>query len=301
VGEWRKTLTSTPYLVLFIILISISVGTASALITITLAGNVLVTGTLTAEEYFDNGNIQTGIDATALGGLGNNASGIASTVGGGFSNTASGNQATIGGGAINQATEALSTVSGGDSNQATGNRATVSGGNFNLATGHFSAVPGGTANEAGGQWSFAAGRNAKAIHDGSMVFADSTNADFSSTAPDQFSIRAAGGVRMVGDLAVEGEVHCPTCILGFYHKTFDFDVEGSTQIGGGFECDVGDTPIGGSFEEFISGQSVRLIESTLAPDGEGWDTSVKWDSNAGVGDFVRFGVMCADHLPVHVP
>jgi len=46
VGEWRKTLTRTPYLVLFIILISIAVGTASALITITLAGNVIVTGDL---------------------------------------------------------------------------------------------------------------------------------------------------------------------------------------------------------------------------------------------------------------
>ena len=34
--------TKTPYLVLFIVLISIGVGTASALITITLAGNVIV-------------------------------------------------------------------------------------------------------------------------------------------------------------------------------------------------------------------------------------------------------------------
>jgi len=44
--EWKNQLTKTPYLVLFIILISVGVGTASALITITLAGDVVVTGDL---------------------------------------------------------------------------------------------------------------------------------------------------------------------------------------------------------------------------------------------------------------
>ena len=42
--EWKNQLTKTPYLVLFIILISVGVGTASALITITLAGDVHITG-----------------------------------------------------------------------------------------------------------------------------------------------------------------------------------------------------------------------------------------------------------------
>ena len=42
--DWKNQLTKTPYLVLFIVLISIGVGTASALITITLAGDVHVTG-----------------------------------------------------------------------------------------------------------------------------------------------------------------------------------------------------------------------------------------------------------------
>ena len=45
-GDWRKNLAKTPYLVFLIVLISIGVGTASALITITLAGNVIVTGDL---------------------------------------------------------------------------------------------------------------------------------------------------------------------------------------------------------------------------------------------------------------
>ncbi len=43
---WKNQLTKTPYLVLFIVLISIGVGTASAFITITLAGNVVIDGTL---------------------------------------------------------------------------------------------------------------------------------------------------------------------------------------------------------------------------------------------------------------
>jgi hypothetical protein len=42
--NWKNQLTKTPYLVLFIILITVGVGTASALITITLAGNVNITG-----------------------------------------------------------------------------------------------------------------------------------------------------------------------------------------------------------------------------------------------------------------
>ena len=42
--------------------------------------------------------------------------------------------------------------------------------------------------------SFAAGRQAHALHSGAFVWADNTSADFSSTAVNQFLIRAAGGV-----------------------------------------------------------------------------------------------------------
>ena len=42
--DLKNQLTRTPYLVLFIILITVGVGTASALVTITLAGNVNITG-----------------------------------------------------------------------------------------------------------------------------------------------------------------------------------------------------------------------------------------------------------------
>jgi hypothetical protein len=44
--NWKNRLTKTPYLLLFIVLISVGVGTASALITITLSGDVVITGLL---------------------------------------------------------------------------------------------------------------------------------------------------------------------------------------------------------------------------------------------------------------
>lgn len=57
-------------------------------------------------------------------------------------------------------------------------------------------VPGGYMNSAGGENSFAAGRRAKANHDGAFVWADKTSADIASTAVNQFLIRATGGTRI---------------------------------------------------------------------------------------------------------
>ena len=56
--DWKNQLTKTPYLVLFIVLITIGVGTASALITITLSGDVVITGFLgmTGDKITDVGN-----------------------------------------------------------------------------------------------------------------------------------------------------------------------------------------------------------------------------------------------------
>jgi hypothetical protein len=45
----------------------------------------------------------------------------------------------------------------------------------------------------------AAGRRAKAVNTGSFAWADSTNADFSSTADNQFAIRAANGMFIAND------------------------------------------------------------------------------------------------------
>jgi hypothetical protein len=71
-------------------------------------------------------------------------------------------------------------IGGGDTNTITSNAsfATIPGGDSNTATNH----------------AFAAGHRAKAINQGAFVWADSQNADFASTANNQFLIRAAGGV-----------------------------------------------------------------------------------------------------------
>jgi hypothetical protein len=134
------------------------------------------------------------IFATVGGGFGNTASDSFSTVGGGESNTASGGLSTVGGGFANTASGLRSTVGGGAVNTASGLRSTVGGGSSNTASGDESTVPGGLSNVAGGNFSFAAGRRAKANQNGTFVWADSTNADFASTANNQFLIRAGGGV-----------------------------------------------------------------------------------------------------------
>jgi hypothetical protein len=76
--------------------------------------------------------------------------------------------------------------------------ATVGGGYGNTASGLAAAVPGGELNTAQGNYSFAAGYRAKANHIGAFVWADSTDADFASTAADQFAVRANGGALVTG-------------------------------------------------------------------------------------------------------
>src|SRR5207253_9126925 len=112
----------------------------------------------------------------------------------GRSNTASGYVTTVGGGEANTASSNYATVGGGNSNTASGYAGTVGGGNVNTASGQSATVPGGQRNTAQGEVSFAAGNRAKAIYQGTFVWADSSAADFSSTAANQFLIRASGGV-----------------------------------------------------------------------------------------------------------
>jgi hypothetical protein len=136
-----------------------------------------------------------------IGGYGGNTAspGLAgSTIGGGgssgYTNTVTADFATVGGGRSNTASGANATVGGGISNTAGAPSATVGGGAWNIAGGSFSGIPGGQLNRADGDWSLAAGRRAKALHQGAFVWADSTDANFVSTANDQFAVRATGGV-----------------------------------------------------------------------------------------------------------
>lgn len=219
-------------------------------------------GTTTDRPYATVGggqnNSASGNRSTVSGGESNSASGQRTFVGGGLSNQATGTYATISGGRSNLASGSYTTVSGGGpsdtgnvnntrnrvtddygaiggggNNQAGDNAgtsadhafATVSGGEANIASGAHSTVPGGQLNTAAGGFSLAAGRRAKAMHDGSVVIADSTDEDFSSTASDQFLARATGGVRLNVDTAGGGLRIEPT-----FDNSFDY--EGNNLIAG---------------------------------------------------------------------
>ena len=121
------------------------------------------------------------------------ASGESSVICGGKVNTASGDGSVVLGGQENTASGGLSTIGGGGQNEASNGYSTVAGGNYNTASGSMSTVPGGLLNTAAGNYSLAAGYRAKANHQGAFVWADSTDADYASTASNQFRARATGG------------------------------------------------------------------------------------------------------------
>ena len=190
-----------------------------------------------------SGNLAGYRRATVAGGSINQATSVASTVGGGVDNIASGAYAAIGGGTENIAASLNSAIAGGAGNQVSAdggaiaggiaNRvldnysvvaggwanqvgnggkdlqdaayASVGGGKGNIASGAYATVPGGASNRAEGDYSFAAGRGAVARHNGSLVFADSSEAGFTSSTANEFAVRATGGVRLVTAVDAAGE------------------------------------------------------------------------------------------------
>jgi len=176
-----------------------------------------------------------GIAATVAGGRSNAALGEASTVAGGAGNVARGGAATVAGGAGNVVDADYAAVAGGVQNLAMADGATVGGGEQNIAFGAYSMIAGGFANAtsgyasavgggervcAGGRWSWAGGRNARVRRanndlasgvclespdagdangdEGSFVWADSQAAELVTTGPNQFLVRAGGGMALNG-------------------------------------------------------------------------------------------------------
>ncbi len=152
-------------------------------------------------------NVANGVNSSIGGGEGNNTTGTHSTVSGGSSNHAEGTQSTVGGGNANHSEGSYSAIGGGTINTASAGWATVAGGTQNNAAAQLAMVPGGAYNTAGGSSSFAAGYRAKVRtgtevggkdtdgDEGAFVWSDfSVDADFTSTGPNQFLIRAAGNV-----------------------------------------------------------------------------------------------------------
>src|ERR1043166_1366732 len=107
-------------------------------------------------------------------------------------------QSAIGGGYFNiiLADADQSVIAGGAANSIGGNviRASILGGYQNTNRGSYATIAGGQRNEASADNSFAAGTQAKARHIGTFVWSDRSAGDFVSSGPNQFLIRAAGGV-----------------------------------------------------------------------------------------------------------
>lgn len=154
-------------------------------------------------------NQATGSFATVAGGYGNQALAYISTVGGGDANTASGDRAVVGGGFSSVASGSFATIAGGIYNQATAYGATVVGGDANIASGQWSSVLGGIDNQATQLGSFAGGTRTRANHEGSFVWSDRSDLGSYtvSTAPNQVTVRAGGGVRVIGNVGVSGNIN----------------------------------------------------------------------------------------------
>jgi hypothetical protein len=174
-------------------------------------------------------NTSSGFAATVSGGQSNWSDGDWSTIGGGEGNTTLNWWATVGGGRQNENSGDSGTIAGGEANTLSGAVASIGGGSGNYCPGYFATIggglrntnggdgaviPGGTWNTAVGQFSFAAGRGAQARHRGAFVWADGSDSSqvawdpvtrpFASTAPNEFSVRATGGVRLVSAIDTNG-------------------------------------------------------------------------------------------------
>ena len=161
-------------------------------------------------------------------GVGNKTLTNTAFVGGGYFNIAGGFGTYIGGGMENFSDGDVATISGGWANRAPGWGATIGGGGTNFAAGSFATVPGGEFNAASGDFSFAAGRDARAQHNGTFVWADHQNGSFRSTAPDQFLVRAKNGVginteKPAASLDVNGD--------GFFARGIRFPPQGDISMG----------------------------------------------------------------------
>ena len=153
-----------------------------------------------ADEYAvvagGHGNTASGSTAGVLAGSNNTASGSGSVVLAGSANTASATGSAVLGGSSHVASGGNAVIAGGHNNAASGLESSIGGGGGNIASGWFATIPGGYQNEATGQSSFAAGQFAKARHNGSFVWNDAANLNesLSSTADNQFLVRASGGI-----------------------------------------------------------------------------------------------------------
>jgi hypothetical protein len=234
----------------------------------------------TASNYFTTVgggelNVAGGFSATVAGGEENNASGNSSFVGGGYANYATGAYSAIGGGNNNSSATNFSTVAGGYLNLASNYGASVGGGYHNTASGYLATVAGGYGNTASGNYSFAGGTSAQAAHPGSFVWADTTGGSFASSANDEFSVRANGGVRLAADVQIglgSGDYHHLTIgggnSSGFLYGAYPYYGDG-IHIGYNFYSDASGSnhvinPGGGTTRISMTYGTIELATSIAA-------------------------------------
>ncbi len=119
-----------------------------------------------------------------------------SVITGGVANTVSQRESFVGAGEANFVSNTYAFDGAGFGNRITASRAFIGAGYKNDVGGTDAVVPGGFGNIAKGSTSFAAGTGSQALHSGTFVWSDhATNATtLKSSAPNQFLVRASGGV-----------------------------------------------------------------------------------------------------------
>lgn len=180
-------------------------------------------------------NLVVGDEAVVCGGLANQVLGAFTQqvfLGAGASNEITGFPGTFAtasaivagsGNRIDASVDAF--VGGGTSNEVrSADGGVVGGGQGNSVRAPFATVPGGRLNQAWGIGSLAAGNRSQALHDGAFVWADGQASTFASSAPDQFLVRAAGGVG-INESAPTTLLHVQGQDLGFV-QNFSGNVDG---------------------------------------------------------------------------
>lgn len=230
-------------------------------------------------NFVASGAVGAVIAGGGLTGNTNRVGGSYSTVSGGYNNAATLGSATVAGGDNNLAGQDRATVGGGFNNRAVGLLSTVAGGDGNVASGSYSTVPGGSLNVAGGSYSFAAGRQAKATNQGAFVWADSQGADFGSTTNNQFSIRAAGGVRLSDNTSLSFGATTRQ-MISLWTMEYGLGVQANTlyaRSGGGFawyrggahDNSIWNPGAGGTNLMALDGNGELFVNSTLTLDSPG--------------------------------
>lgn len=155
--------------------------------------------TICGGGYYGDNNLVTDDYGIICGGKGNQAGNASGT-------TSDRNYAVVVGGYNNTASGGGSFVGAGSTNVASAMGSCIVGGTFNTASSEYSMVLGGYNNTAAGWYSFAGGKGAKAMHMGTFVWGDSGEGDVTSTASNQFIVRASGGTTFYSNIGTNNGV-----------------------------------------------------------------------------------------------